>query len=914
MRSDQPRPPRVARRLLTTVLRDEVGRDTRADLSEEFEQIAAREGARAARGWYQRQAVRSIAARMADAAARLGGLVTAAPAGLARLLRIGGDLGPAARSLRRAPWYSATIVAVVALSIALSTTVFAVVDGVLFKSLPYASADELVAIELGFYRDNVYSGRVLPEDIDVWQAALPDVALSSVRVVDATGLERVNEPDLGVAYVRPNLFDVLGVRPMLGGFSQDDLELLQAARPSVRPALVTWEFWQTRLGGEIAAVGTEIAPENPSYNPIRVAGILPPGFTIPAKRDAQFVMAGSGHARTIRDTTVLARLPAGVSAEVFRERLEAVLARAAEVKDERGGNKPDRALVQPLGDALEGELGAVFRGLFAAAAMLVLIGCLNVSGLMTARCFDRARDIGLRRAIGARATDVVRLLLVEHGLLFVAGTALGLAALPLTMRLASGLLPTDLHLLKPPQIDARVIAFAILAMLASLCVAAVWPIRRSLQAGVRQSIAAGGGAVTQRTTSLASRGLTMGQVMGAVLLVVAGGLLVGSLLRVHANEMGYDADRVVVAELGVAVWLEDETLRDAWGAAAVRTRATLPEFLELVRRQPGVEAAGAIDVKVLVGGQSWRSRFDPVGVDRSAEHGLRPGALLVGDPAGGLNVPVTPGFFEAAAVRLLDGRLPADDELRTGAPVVAVSRTYARENFGDERAVGRYLEHKGMGLTLPPFEIVGIIEDPRISQWDAAPTSSVFTSYAQFGGAIDPVIFVRSNRGGTALVADVLRLADESRPVIRPVRVQTASAMLGDSIRVRRLQSWLFGAFAVSGLVLTGVGLFGFVAMAMARRTREVGIRMALGATRDRLVRGLVREQLTPVVLGLVLGGVLAAWLVRFLESYLYELSVYDARVWGVATAVVTATTLAGALIPSWRASRVDPVRALRVD
>lgn len=908
------KPSVAARRVLELTCRGETGRDVAADLAEEFADVAERRGFRAARGWYRRQVVRSIAARMADAAARLGGLVTGAPAGLARLLRIGGDLGPAARSLRHAPWYSATIVAVVALSIALSTTVFAVVDGVLFKPLPYANADELVAIELGFYRDNVYGGRVLPEDIDVWQAALPDVALSSVRVADATGFERVNEPDLGVAYVRPNLFEVLGVQPLLGGFSREDLELLEAVRPPVRPALVTHEFWQTRLGGDVAAIGTEIEPENPSYTPVRIAGVLPPGFTIPAKRDAQFVMAGSGHARTIRDTTVLARLPAGVSAEVFRERVEAVLARAAEVKDEHGGNKPDRALVRPLGHALEGELGAVFRGLFAAAAMLVLIGCLNVSGLMTARCFDRARDIGLRRAIGARATDVVRLLLVEHGLLFVAGTALGLAALPLTMRLASGLLPTDLHLLKPPQIDGRVIAFAILAMLASLCLAAVWPIRRSLQAGVRQSIAAGGGAATQRTTSLASRSMTMGQVMGAVLLVVAGGLLVGSLLRVQANDMGFSADGVVVAEVGVAVWAEDESLRDRWGAATVETRATVEAFLDRVRALPGVAAAGAVDVDVLTGSLGYRERFDPVGVDRAAEHGLPAGALMVGDPMGGLNMPVTPGLFDAAGITLVDGRFPTDEELRTNTPIVVVSQTYARENFGDERAVGQFVERKPLEDGQAPLEIVGVVADQRIATWDAPGTSTVFTPYARFGGAIDPVIFVRGARGGRALVADVQRVATESRPVVRPVRVQTAAAMLGETIRVRRLQSWLFGAFAVSGLVLTGVGLFGFVAMTMARRTREVGIRLALGATRNGLVRGLVREQLTPVVLGLALGGVLAAWLVRFLESYLYELSVYDSRVWGAAIAVVSATTLAGAVIPSWRASRVDPVRALRTE
>jgi hypothetical protein len=408
--------------------------------------------------------------------------------------------------------------------------------------------------------------------------------------------------------------------------------------------------------------------------------------------------------------------------------------------------------------------------------------------------------------------------------------------------------------------------------------------------------------------------MTMGQVIGAVLLVVAGGLIVGSVLRVEANEMGFTADRVVVAEVGVALWTENPALADDWGALRVQTRSSLSEFLDAVRALPGVAAAGAVDVDVLIGRLGYVERFDPVGVDRAAEHGLPAGHLMAGDPAGGLSMPVTSGFFDAAGIDLIEGRVPTDEELGTGASVAAVSRTYARENFGDDRAVGQFIERKPLQSGQPPLEIVGVVADQRIAGWDAPGMSAVFTPYPRFGGAVDPVIFVRGVRGGNTLVAAVLRLAEESRPVIRPVRVQTASAMLGDSIRVRRLQSWLFGAFAVSGLVLTGVGLFGFVAMTTARRTREVGIRMALGATRDRLVRGLVREQLTPVVLGLALGGVLAAWLVRFLEAYLYELSAYDLRIWSVALTVVLVTALAGALIPAWRASRVDPVRALRVE
>jgi predicted permease len=828
----------------------------------------------------------------------------------------GHDIGPAIRSLRRAPWYSAAVIAVVALALALATTVFAVVDGVLFKPLPYADPGRLVAIEFGFYREGVFGGRISPEDLDAWQAGVPEIPLAAVRVDDTTGLERVNEPGLGLAHIRPNLLEVLGVRPFLGGFSQDDLDLLRAERPPIRPVLITYEFWQSRFGGNVDAIGRLVESHNPSYMPVRIAGVLPAGFVVPAARGARLVMpSATRHAGSLRDTTVLARLPDGLPVEVFRSRLEAAMQHAATARGNDGrGTRPDRAVTQPLDDALEGWLGPVFRGLFAAAGVLVLIACLNVSGLMTARCVDRARDIALRRAIGARATDVIRLLLIEHGLLFAAGAALGLAASGPLLRFVSGILPADLHLLKSPEIDVRVIVFVTVAMLASLLLASVWPVRRALRPGLQHVITAGGGgAVTQRTAGVASRSMTVGQVAGAVVLVVAGGLLVGSLLRVQANDMGYDADRVVIAELGVAMWLDDEALRGDWAAMRARTRERLASFLEDLRGLPDVEAAGAADVDVLVGSLTYNSRFDPVGRDASAERGHPPGSLTVG-ASGGLNVPVTPGFFEAARVTIIAGRLPTDDELRTGAPVVAVSRSFARQNFEDGRAVGQFVAHKPARPGLPPFEIVGVVEDQRIATWDAPATSTVFTPYARFGGNIDPVVFARGVRGGRPLADAVLRLADRERPGLRPVRVQTAAAMLGDSIRARRLQSWLFGAFAVSGLVLAGVGLFGLVAMTMARRTREVGIRMALGASRDRLVAGLVREQLTPVLLGLVAGVALAAVLVRFLESYLYELSIYDARVWGLAMAMVVATTLTGALIPSWRASQVDPNRALRVD
>jgi predicted permease len=528
---------------------------------------------------------------------------------------------------------------------------------------------------------------------------------------------------------------------------------------------------------------------------------------------------------------------------------------------------------------------------------------------MTARCLDRARDIGLRRAIGARTRDIVALLLTEHALLFLAGAALGTAAAVPLLRLVVALLPPTLHLLKPPVFDVRVAAFVALAVILTLFLASLWPIRRALKPDLQQLVTGPGGtAVTLRTSGWGTWIVTTGQVTGTIVLVVAGGLLVGSLLEVKANAVGYRIDDVVVAELAFTPWVDGNLASSRRPEIKIR----LDRFLDELRPIPGVLAAGAADVGVLESSLAYASRFDPVNPARPPDASHPPGTFWVGE-SGGLKIPVTPGFFRAAGMAPIAGRLPTDDELRSGAPVVAISRSYAREHYAGRDPIGEQLRHQP-ARDYPTFEIVGVVEDPRLARWDVDASSSVFTSYATFGGNADPVLFVHAGGSIDTVMAEIIRRADAQRPMLRPVRVQTASVALNDTIRERRLQSWLFGSFAVAGLVLAGVGLFGFVAMTMARRTREIGIRMALGATRERLVTGLVSEQIAPVLIGLIAGAVLAAWAVRFLEAYVYELSLYDARVWIAALVVVGATAVAGALIPSLRGSRVDPVRALRVE
>jgi ABC-type antimicrobial peptide transport system permease subunit len=442
-------------------------------------------------------------------------------------------------------------------------------------------------------------------------------------------------------------------------------------------------------------------------------------------------------------------------------------------------------------------------------------------------------------------------------------------------------------------VDLRVIGLTAAAMATSLGLSSIWPLRRALQ--VRGSVGTLGGSATPRVRSAGRLVVISGQVGGAVVLVVAGALLVGSLMRVQANDPGFEADHLAVMDVTITA-----DRRSRYGDAQPGVAERLTRFLEEARALPGIAAAGAAEANVLE-----RSSFEAIGL-RS----------MNARQAHAVGVPVTAGFFRAAGLHLVEGRLPSDDDLERGAPVAVISRHYAAEGWPGESAVGRELT-ASMALgkrAVPPHAVVGVVENVRFGGWDMDADTDAFVPYSTLNSSQTVAVFVRTQGPAERSVPELLRLAERHGPTLRVVRAAPAAAMLADTIRPRRLQSWLFGSFAVAALAIVGVGLFGLVASATARRTREVGVRMALGATRSRLVCQLLREQLAGVGVGLLAGSLLALQAAPLLRSYLYELSAYDPRVWTAALLVVALTALAGALIPSLRASQVDPVQALRVE
>ena len=883
--------PSIAAHLLKLVCRDEAGRDAVADLKEEFHEIAGRHGFRAARRWYRRQVARSVGDRLGRTAARAGPALAAAPRAFWRLIRVGADLVPAARALRRAPWYSATVVAVVALALSLATTVFAVVDGVLFKPLPYPDDERLVQLT-PMTRSMIGSsfmsaGITSMPDLRAWRDAVPEMSFTATTFGGSWPISDNESPR--TASVDRGFFDVTGVRPLLGGFTDEDFGPLT----DIRPALVTYGFWQQRLAGDPLAIGRVLAASD--GRGLRVVGVLKPDFLFPhgavsrftpeaiLPLDARPEWAGDPRRRYLH---VVARVPDGLALEVAAERLTAAAARVAETfppmsDEDRAGFRGPFVQVQldPLRAMMTRSSRSVSSASMAAAGALVLLACLNLAGLAGGRVLDRRRELSMRRALGAGAAELVRVVLAEHLLLLAAGGAVGVALSWGLLRAAPWLLPEELTVLKAPVIDARVAAFAVFACAAALAVVTWWSSRGALRADLRPGVAGAGGA-TERARTRARVALVAGQVALALVMVVAGTLFAASLARVWGEDPGFQADRAAVLHV-----------RTPDGADL----AYIDDALTAIRRVPGVSAAGGLGgpflQRAIMG-----SSFEPPA-----------GALETGDVE---HLRITAGTLEALGLRAVDGRLPSDDEHATGRPVLVVSETVARAYFPRGSAVGRTVDDEDGRA----FEVIGVVPDVRYRSLDSAPDGEL---YSPVGAWPEPDILnvVVSYAGDAADgLAGTLSALTSHVPTLRVRNAMTMRQQLGTTVQSRQFQTATFVGFGLAALAVASAGILGLIAMTVARRTREVGIRMALGATPAGVVGLIVREHLPAVAAGLTLGTLGAAWAVRAIASYLYEMTAYDWRAWSVAVGVLLVVTTTAALVPSLRASRVDPVTALRTE
>jgi predicted permease len=792
------------------------------------------------------------------------------------------DVARALRALRRAPWYATTLAGVIALSIALSATVFAIVDGALFKPLPYREPDRLFAISLGHsaLSEPLQSSRsISAAQLHAWKAELPGMLLtgwSSGRPQVVGVRDSVRNAEVDSAF-----FDVMGMRPLAGGFAASDFDV---ATP-VRPALITQEFWQARFGRDADVIGRTLLDD--TGRGIRIAGILPADFVFPRVADRRFQPELLlPRVDTTASLRVLVRLDSATREEAVG-RLTAVAAQWA--KDHpappAAPNVPARTRIlrgpfdqvglRAIGDELTDGIDDKAWLVFAVASALMLLASLNFTSLAIARIRDRWRDLAVRRALGARYADLVRLLVVENAVIVGAGTLAGIAA-------AHVLLPITLHLIgdaymvviKPPAIDARVLAFV--ALVAMTCVVGVTMF--SARSAMRTDWT---GALARAERGRLS--IITFEVAVALVIAVGGSLLAGSLIRVWHEDPGFDVTNGAVI-----------TMVAPPGASAV----DVEQLVANVSNLPGVLRAGGA-ANLILERTLYGSAFDdPPGF-------LEPPPESLGVES----VAITHGYLEAAGLALRDGRGPTVAEFESGAPVVVVSESVAKSYWPGRRAIGQSLVTKRR-----PFTVVGVVPDARYLSLDRDPAGQIYWATAAASPPFLSNLLIRFAPDHGAPLAPTVAAITRLCPACRVVKGDMLADKLSESVRPRTFSAWLFSVFGGAALLIAGVGILGLVAMTTNRRTREIGIRMALGATASSMTRQIVREHVQSVVLGVIAGGIGAALVVRFVDSYLYKTPVYDPWSWAVATAALLLVSGLAAFIPSRRASRVDPIRALRVE
>jgi predicted permease len=806
-------------------------------------------------------------------------------------------LGPAhewrqaLRGLRRTPWYTASGIGVIALSLRLTTTVFAVVDGVVFRPLPYARPDRIAFIRGGF--------RALPKttltqaslpDVRAWKAAAPTAEFMTMRIGELTPFAEADP--LHSASVDAGFFHFLGVEPLIGGFTAADFGGPPNAR--IVPAILAYATWQARFGGDPSVIG-QVRTDNAGQG-LRVVGVLPPSFIFPQpiasfipEAVTPLVPGRWGSDPTSRSVEVLVRMPDDLSFEALAARLTAatpVVARAfPPLADDprisavrRVTRGPfDIVHAKPLMDELTTTTGPVSVAVFATAAGLLVLAALNLIGLSASRFIERQSELGLRRALGGTTIAIIRLVAIEHALLILAGGALGLALSPMAIDTTARVLPKGVVLFKAVTLDLRVVTFSVIALAVTLAIVtagiAVAAPRRLVQSQTRATEPARG---TGRSLIVAM------QVALALVMTVAGSLLASSLIRIWTAPNGLKPEHA--ARLRV----RSPTALDL---------AAFEAFLGGLRQIPGVMSAGAEDLPFLERAIYGSAFEEPVGAGKM--------------DADTQSLGITSDFFAATGLDLVSGRFPTRDEFTNGASVAIVSSRLAELYWHSRPAVGEVLRRSRDGRI---FTVVGVVPDIRTVSLEHESGGEIYTPLSASPQPNVANILVRFQPGHDDALGDVIAASTSNRAGLHVLSASTLATALGESIDWRRFQAWLFVTLGAAALAIVGVGILGLMAMRTGRRTREVGVRMALGATRLHVRRQLVVEQFRPVATGLVVGSGCAIWATTAIRSYLYKPPAYDWTAWSAAVMLIIAASLMGVAIPAWRASRIDPSKALRTD
>ena len=807
------------------------------------------------------------------------------------------DLRYAFRQLRNSPGFAAAAVLTLALGIGANTAVFSVVNAVLLKPLPYPAPERLVTVKAMNTRGAPVPGSLsYPDFFDLRARNHSFQHLITGRDTNLV-LTGAGEPQqIDGEMVTWDLFPALGIRPQLGrGF------LPSEEVSGTHVVVLSHEFWQRQFGADRGILGRSITLDRKPYT---VVGVAPAGFAFPVNAphiQLWTTIAGDKEAppgdEPITEqrgahllTAALGRLKPGVRIEQAGADLNAIAQALAKQYPDTNSNTR-QSFVQPALETLVGSSREPLLILLGAVGLVLLIACANIANLLLARTVARGREMSLRAALGASRRRVLRQLLTESVLLAMlggaAGTVVAAYALSVVLRVGGESIPR----LAQAGMDGRVFAFSLILVLLTSIVFGAAPALQASRTDLTGSLSEGTRGNSRRHDR--TRGaLVVVQVALGLILVSGAGLLMASFLHLEKGDLGLKPDHLLT------FWFN---LPDAQ-YNATRQVVFYDQLLERVRILPGVQSAAGV-WPLPLGGDNATVSFNIE--ERPEGPSSRPSARMAF---------ATPGYFPTAGIPLLKGRLFNQHDDAQAPRVLIVNKAFAEKFFPGENAIGKRITPgaTGPGETKESIhEIVGIVGSAKLFALDAEPQPIYYFPYRQLVWQA-PVMMVRTSVPPRTLESSMRAQVSALDPLVPVFQVRTMDDLLSAQIAQPRFHTLLLGCFAGIALLLTTVGLYGVMAYSVTRRTREIGVRIALGASRQAVLSMVLKQAMLLVAAGLVLGSAGSLAGDRLLKGMLHGVSSLDPSVLGLSGLAVALTGLLAAFLPARRAAAVEPVRALR--
>ena len=796
----------------------------------------------------------------------------------------------AIRVLWRSPSFSGIALLALVLGIGANTAIFSVVNAVLLRPMPFRDPSRLVLVWEASPRTSK-KNVANPQNLADWQKRNRSFEKMAAYVPFQQTMSLTGDgtpEEVPGNYATRDFFSILGVQPILG---RDFLPEEDVSGDKNNVALISEGLWRRRYGADQGILGKKLIVRG---TPIMVVGVLPASFRFPdVKADIwELIHLDPQAKRGGRFLAPIARLKAGVSIEQAQAEMNIItaeLARENPAFDTKWG-----ASVIPLRENFTGELRTPLLVLLGAVGLVLLIACANVANLMLMRSSARQREMAIRTSLGAGRARIIRQLLVESTILGSMGGLLGLLFAVWAKDGLLAMLPDDMSVAKVNSvtIDHNVLAFTAIASLGTGLLFGLLPALRASRPDLSDTLKEGGRAVSASLSRNRMRAaLVAGEMALALMLLIGAGLLIKSFIRLENVAPGFQPDRILSLRIG---------LTSARYGNLQKTSDGLRDILHRIEQVPGVSSVGSIQWPPLSGLGS-ATGFSVAG---------RPTPKPGDEPVTGVSI-VTTGYFATMSIPLIKGRLFSDRD-RAGAPqVTIVSQSLARQQLPGVDPIGQRLFVQWGRQT--PYEIVGVVGDIKHDGLDKESAPNVY-----FPDAQEP------NGGGTLVIrtgADPMKLAPVIEQVIHGydkdqaiADIQPLDVFLSKSVARPRFQSVLLASFAALALLLAAIGTFGVMSYSVAQRAHEIGIRVALGAQRDQVLRLVVGQGLVLALIGTAAGMAGAFVLTRYLRALLFNVSPTDASIFIAVPLVLCAVALGASYFPARKAAGVDPIAALRYE